>query len=278
MPSGKNKINLVGKYTITKFPQNRQLLSDIYDEFLKKHYMTGFIEVNITRGKQLIKNYQEETGLRISFTAWMIKCIADSIKANPEMNSFRKGRNKIIQFEDIDIVVMIEKKLENNYIAIPYPIRKCHEKGIVEISNEIHQVQHTESFEKDQLTEQGVWLKLYPFIPRWIRQRFIRRMIRNPIYLKKQGGLVVVTSVSAFTGGGSGWVNNFGGMLTVSIALGGKSIKQKLINEKVIEEEFLQISVSIDHDIIDGAPAARFITQLVTLIEKGYLVDELLSN
>lgn len=272
MTDKRNKKPLSGNYEITNFPRNRQLLSDIYDEFQKKHYMNGLIEVNVTKGRKIIQNYNSTATEKLSFSSWIVKCIADSVKEHPEINSFRKGKNKVIQFEDIDIVLMIEKFVEGKPIAMPYSIRKCESKSVIEISKEIRKVQTTESNEKDQLTEQGIILKFYPYVPKFIRQIFIRRMIHNPFYIKKQGGVIVVTSVSAFTAS-SGWVMGFGGMLTMSIALGGKSIKQKLLDDNLIEEEFTQMTISIDHDIIDGAPAARFISTLVKNIEAGCFLE-----
>jgi pyruvate/2-oxoglutarate dehydrogenase complex dihydrolipoamide acyltransferase (E2) component len=34
--------------------------------------------------------------------------------------------------------------------------------------------------------------------------------------------------------------------------------------------EILNLTVMFDHDIVDGAPAARFMRRLVELIESGY--------
>jgi len=34
--------------------------------------------------------------------------------------------------------------------------------------------------------------------------------------------------------------------------------------------EYLSVTISVDHDIVDGAPAARFTQQLRELIESGY--------
>ena len=65
-----------------------------------------------------------------------------------------------------------------------------------------------------------------------------------------------------------------GGITTFSIALGG--IDKKIIKNgnNYLEQEFLQMTICLDHDIIDGAPAARFIAYLVNLIESGSkLVD-----
>ena len=49
-----HSVDLIGKYSIKSFPKNRRLLSELYDEFLKKHYSVGYIEVNVTKGKELI--------------------------------------------------------------------------------------------------------------------------------------------------------------------------------------------------------------------------------
>ncbi len=36
----------------------------------------------------------------------------------------------------------------------------------------------------------------------------------------------------------------------------------------------LSLTIIFDHDVIDGAPAARFTRRLVELIESGYGLDE----
>ncbi len=38
--------------------------------------------------------------------------------------------------------------------------------------------------------------------------------------------------------------------------------------------EYLSLTISFDHDIIDGAPAARFTERLKELIESGYGLDD----
>jgi pyruvate/2-oxoglutarate dehydrogenase complex dihydrolipoamide acyltransferase (E2) component len=39
--------------------------------------------------------------------------------------------------------------------------------------------------------------------------------------------------------------------------------------------EYLSVTVTFDHDIVDGAPAARFTQRLTDLIERGYgLVEQ----
>lgn len=45
-------------------------------------------------------------------------------------------------------------------------------------------------------------------------------------------------------------------------------------DDRVERGEFMQLTVTFDHDIVDGGPAARFVSDLVALIESGELLDE----
>ncbi|HEX2349635.1 MAG TPA: 2-oxo acid dehydrogenase subunit E2, partial [Ktedonobacterales bacterium] len=46
--------------------------------------------------------------------------------------------------------------------------------------------------------------------------------------------------------------------------------KRLLGGDQVTTREYLDLTISVDHDIIDGAPAARFTRRLKELIERGY--------
>ena len=169
---------------------------------------------------------------------------------------------------------MVEKELPDKVIPVPYSIRKCNEKNLIDISNEIRKVKSEKSEEKDQLLEKGWILSLYNILPKILRQIIVKRMIKNPLYIKRNGGLIVLTSISVFASS-PGWVLSFGGMLTMSVSLGGTSTKNIMIKEKLVAQEFLDITFDIDHDIVDGGPATRFVSYLVSLLESGYLLDRL---
>jgi pyruvate/2-oxoglutarate dehydrogenase complex dihydrolipoamide acyltransferase (E2) component len=43
-----------------------------------------------------------------------------------------------------------------------------------------------------------------------------------------------------------------------------------VVDHRIEVRKYLSVTISFDHDIIDGAPAARFMQQLKKLIESGY--------
>jgi pyruvate/2-oxoglutarate dehydrogenase complex dihydrolipoamide acyltransferase (E2) component len=58
------------------------------------------------------------------------------------------------------------------------------------------------------------------------------------------------------------------------LIVGGIARKPAVIGEHVEPRDILDLTVAFDHDVVDGAPAARFVKRLVGLIESGYGLEE----
>jgi pyruvate/2-oxoglutarate dehydrogenase complex dihydrolipoamide acyltransferase (E2) component len=56
----------------------------------------------------------------------------------------------------------------------------------------------------------------------------------------------------------------------LTITVGGITKKPGVIDGKIEIREYINITISFNHDIIDGAPAARFVSRLKELIESGF--------
>jgi len=59
-------------------------------------------------------------------------------------------------------------------------------------------------------------------------------------------------------GTGLGWGIPYVGY-SISITIGGIAKKSLVINDKIEIRDCLNLTLSLDHDIIDGAPVARFL-------------------
>ena len=59
-------------------------------------------------------------------------------------------------------------------------------------------------------------------------------------------------------------------MNPLTVTLGGIAEKPGVVDGRIEIREYLCVTVSFDHDIIDGAPAARFTRQFRELVESGY--------
>jgi pyruvate/2-oxoglutarate dehydrogenase complex dihydrolipoamide acyltransferase (E2) component len=62
---------------------------------------------------------------------------------------------------------------------------------------------------------------------------------------------------------------------TVQLLVGGIDEKPGVVDGRVEPRELLSVTLSFDHDVVDGAPAARFASRLQELVESGAGLDDL---
>jgi pyruvate/2-oxoglutarate dehydrogenase complex dihydrolipoamide acyltransferase (E2) component len=85
--------------------------------------------------------------------------------------------------------------------------------------------------------------------------------------MKRNVGTVALTAVGMF-GQGGGWGIPIA-VTPLFITLGGIAEKPGVVQGKVTIREYLCLTLTFDHDVVDGAPAARFAARLKELIECG---------
>jgi pyruvate/2-oxoglutarate dehydrogenase complex dihydrolipoamide acyltransferase (E2) component len=56
--------------------------------------------------------------------------------------------------------------------------------------------------------------------------------------------------------------------------VGSMAWKPAVVEGRIEPREILNLSVLFDHDVVDGAPATRFVRRLMELIESGHGLDE----
>ena len=59
------------------------------------------------------------------------------------------------------------------------------------------------------------------------------------------------------------------GSRAVSFALGSVIEKPAFINQAIVARKLLHMTVIFNHDIVDGAPAARFVSRLQELVDSA---------
>lgn len=259
-------------YMIKSFPSSRQFTLDVGKIGMQKHHIKALIELDVTESRKKIKNQRNESGSRTSFTSWILKCIGEAVNEHKQVHALRKGKNKLLIFNDIDISILVEKKVGDDLVPIPLVIRSINRIELTDIYNEIERAKkETMSEGKDYVIEQNRRkqpIRIFSLLPQAIRLFIWRRLLSNPHRVKKMMGTVVVTSVGMM-GKISGWFIPFS-IHPLCIALGSIVSKPGVVDNSVAIREFLEMTILIDHDVIDGAPAARFVTMLSELVERGH--------
>jgi hypothetical protein len=78
-------------------------------------------------------------------------------------------------------------------------------------------------------------------------------------------------------GKGAGWGVPPPFPVPLLVSVGGIGPGHEHVDGRIVPHELLSMTISVDHNIVDGAPAARFASRLKELIESCYGLDELLG-
>lgn len=153
-------------------------------------------------------------------------------------------------------------------IICPHIMRAVNKITGWEIHNEIRafQANPTESWK-------AKFIAWFVLLPPYLKRISLWILFKNPHWLKEMNGTVSLTSVGMF-GKGCGWgipVSNH----TLQITQGGIAERPALLNGQVENHKYLCVTISFDHDIIDGAPAARFVQSLKEMLESQSIIAEL---
>jgi pyruvate/2-oxoglutarate dehydrogenase complex dihydrolipoamide acyltransferase (E2) component len=221
-------------------------------------------EVDITQPRRLITEHLKRTGERLSLTAYVVTCLARTLEEFPRFNAFRKGR-RLIVLDDITISVLFEREIDGEIIPEPVGIQAVNRKTYRHVNDELRATQHQVGQHLGSATGTA-WIR---FIPSFLLRSFIRLASHN-IRMQKRYGVVGVTAVGMF-GSGPMWLTPLTSA-TVTVAVGAIAKRPVLVNGGLLEREHLCLTVSFDHDIVDGAPAARFTSRFAALLSSG---DEL---
>jgi pyruvate/2-oxoglutarate dehydrogenase complex dihydrolipoamide acyltransferase (E2) component len=252
---------------ILPFPPQRKIVVDSGYLSSRRHIIYGLLEVDVTQPRLLMRAQAAASGSKISFTAFIVACLAKSIEANPQVQAYLDWRGRLVIFKEVDVVTMIEP--EKGAVAIPHIIRAANRKTVREISDEIRSIQS----QPKKSEQQSSLLALATYFPRFARLLFFWALKKNPEWVKRLEGTTVVTSVGMF-GKGGGWGIGFLPVHTMGLTVGGIVQKPGVFEGDIAIREYLDLTLSFDHDIVDGAPAARFAKELVSCIESGAGLEE----
>jgi pyruvate/2-oxoglutarate dehydrogenase complex dihydrolipoamide acyltransferase (E2) component len=261
------------KYRVAPYPKLRRVLARMYPAVLRAHKIHGLIEVDVTEARRYLHEHEARTGEQLSFTAFIVACLARAVAENPSLNAVRKGGKRLAIFDDVDVDLAIERDLHGHKQPIGYSVRGADKKSFREIHREIRAAQVAavertwEGFQAER------WLMRVPMIGlRVLWAIFWWARGRYPRVQKRYGGTVGLTAVGMF-GKGGGWGIPLS-YRTLDVTLGGIARKPGVVGDGVAIREYLCVTLSFDHDVIDGAPAARFVSRLRELIEGGYGLPE----
>ena len=253
------------KYKLKEYNTVRNLIADVAREGGKKKQIHSLFEVDISKCRKLLRERKTSGQPILSLTGYIIFCFASALSKYTNISAYRKGKKKIVLFDDVDISTIIERDVDGDKIPMNYIIRKANKKSPVEIEKEMEVAKNSKI--GNIILDKKI--RTFSRLPLWVRKIIWRHIMRNPIRVKEYLGTAGVTALHIY-GKGMSW-----GMplspLTSSITLGGIYEKPVRNDGNEVEfREYLCITATTDHEVVDGAEGMRFLEHFKKMIAIGY--------
>jgi pyruvate/2-oxoglutarate dehydrogenase complex dihydrolipoamide acyltransferase (E2) component len=227
-----------------------------------RHPVYLLFEADVTTARHDIRAYRAEMGAPLSLTAFITGCFARAIDEHKLLHAYRKGRGSLALFDDVDIAMPIERDLESQKVPVPCIIRAANRKRLPEIEREIRTAKTGENPQSGAMK----WLPIWLMLPGFLRRFILRRLLANPVRRKAITGTAMVSAAGMF-GIGPAWGIS-PPSYSVSLLVG--ALRKEQVKDGFDQgRESICLTVCVDHDVVDGAVAARFAQRFKELIESG---------
>jgi len=163
-------------YQVVPNPKIRRWFAAAFRSAQHTPMMHGLIEVDVTRARAFLREHKANTGESLSFTAFLIACLAKAVEENKAVQACRKGSKRLILFEKVDVYTLIERDVAGQIPIMSSIIRAANRKTVREIHHEIRasQVQDVAKVVK--------WFQFFPtllfrpffWVFSWIGRRYPR--------------------------------------------------------------------------------------------------------
>jgi pyruvate dehydrogenase E2 component (dihydrolipoamide acetyltransferase) len=195
-------------------------------------YFTTSIDVgDLIAVRQQLNSSQEQ---KVSLNDFLAAAVIMTLQKCPELNSSLQG-GQIIQYEDVNLGIAVALE----YGLIVPVVKNAHNKNIIQIARE-----------SQSLIDKARNGKLLPD--------------------EYKGGTFTISNLGMFG------IENFtaiinppeAGILSISAVKKTPVVVEENGRENILIRPIMQVTLSVDHRIIDGLVATRFINQLKALVEK----------
>ena len=231
------------------------------------HNLYALLEFDITNLRSRLRE-QRKGGEGGSLFAFILKAIGKCLEEYPEFNSMINLRDTTT-FEEVDVSIPVEVEKSGKLVTKQYIIRDINRKTTKEVSDEIVEAKKNVDDEEGYVFSK-IGQKILGILPRRIVLWFLRSLVRNHKKVKEHSGTLFVTSVTMFSNAPGFIVPYIGGPKAVSFAVGSSVKKPVVIGDEIRIREMINVTAVFNHDIIDGAPAARFINRLRRYLERDF--------
>ena len=243
------------------FPASRRLVTTAVRAGRRIVPMHGLLEVDVTEARRLLAEHEPP----LSLTAFVVASVARAAAAHPGVHAYRDWRGRLVQHRHVDVQTLIEVPTAQGPFGLVHIVRDADVRSVPEISSELRTVKADPGATATGRLMQAV-VPVAGRIPGLFRAMYA--VMGRSVRVHRQTGTVQVTAVGMFAGGG-GFAIAPPTLASLLVVVGGLSKRARVIDERIVVRDVLDLTVTIDHNVVDGAPATRFGAELRSVVESA---------
>ena len=250
---------------VRPFPSNRRLVTAAMRAGRGKMPMYGLVDVDITTANRLLASHDPPGSL----TAFVVASVARAAAAHPEVHAYRNWRGQLVTHRHVDVGTMVEITTPQGPFALPHLLRDADTRDVPDLTAELHRVKRDPA-----ASSSGRWLErdgpAATRIPGMIPAMYA--VMARSVAARQRIGTVAVTAVGMFAGGGGFGITSLS-LYSLEVIVGGLTQRPRVIDGQISVRDVLDLTVAIDHNVVDGAPAARFTAEFRELLESATAIS-----
>ncbi|MFM6848040.1 MAG: 2-oxo acid dehydrogenase subunit E2 [Terrabacter sp.] len=249
-------------YVVRRIAREREPVLDRLVGASRRFQVHALIELDVTRAAQQIG----AAGGTVSWTGFVIGSVARAVALHPAVNVRRAGRH-LVCFDRVDIGATVERGSPERPVLDLALVPAADRLTCADITAALHEAKVGAPPNHQATHPVAALLRL----PAPLRRAGIRALGARPRTSARFGPAVGVTSLGMFAHAW-GWVIPLA-PLTVIVSVGGVVERPTVENGAIVARPRLPLTVTFDHAVVDGAPAARFIETLRELVETAAVLE-----
>ncbi len=246
------------------YPRLRNFLLDVLAEGRRKHITHVMLEADIGGIKERLAERRLHGEAPVSMTSYIAKSFACAIETDKRMQAYRLGRSRLVVFDDIDLAFMIEREWEGEPIPVFSILREAQRRSAADIHRALQAARQAPLGTDGPMNA----LELQFFLlPRFLRKAVWFVIRRNPYWFKDLAGTAGITSMGMHASGAAVVIPIT--PMTLTLTIGTIEKKPALQDGQLVERDVVHLVLSVDHDVVDGAPLMRFAERLRQILRDG---------
>lgn len=242
------------------------MIADIGAASGRRHSIPAWFEADLTH---VLPRLHENPDA--SLTLFVAATLARAVARHPRVHGVRDLRGRIVVFDDVDVNMSVEVTVDGRPFPMNHVLRRVHARSVADLAAEVRRVKADPA--ASPTSRMAGPLRAYLAIPAPLRTRLLGAVHRLPDRQKALMGTVGLTSVGMFGRGGGLGIPFL--VHTLDVLVGGLATRPGYDEAgEVGPRTCLAIALVADHDVVDGAPLARFMADLRAALESGDVLDE----